>query len=121
MTVFSLGARLHLGANSDRALSLPQSFVVAKRRQKPAPSSEGAEAAPPQAAEFALPSTEGGEGAPAPCTKISCFGKEDSNERNPSGVRFYSSRLCLAKARRARSVSLDEHVEPQLTRRAQVF
>ena len=46
MTVFSLIAHLHLGANSDLALSLPQSFVAAKRRQKPAPSSEGAEAAP---------------------------------------------------------------------------
>ena len=46
MTDFSLGARLHLGANSNRAFSLPQSFVAAKRRQKPAPSSEGAEAAP---------------------------------------------------------------------------
>ena len=46
MTAFSLGSRLHLGANSTLALSLPQSFVAAKRRQKPAPSSEGAEAAP---------------------------------------------------------------------------
>ena len=46
MTAFSLGARLPLGANSALALSLPQSFVAAKRRQKPAPSSEGAEAAP---------------------------------------------------------------------------
>ena len=46
MTAFSLGARLHLGVNSTLALSLPQSFVAAKRRQKPAPSSEGAEAAP---------------------------------------------------------------------------
>ena len=45
MTAFSLGARLSLGANSTLALSLPQSFVAAKRRQKPAPSSEGAEAA----------------------------------------------------------------------------
>ena len=45
MTAFSLGARLPLGANSALALSLPQSFVAAKRRQKPAPSSEGAEAA----------------------------------------------------------------------------
>ena len=45
MTAFSLSARLNLGANSDLALSLPQSFVAAKRRQKPAPSSEGAEAA----------------------------------------------------------------------------
>ena len=57
MTVFSLSARLYFGANSNRALSLPQSFVVAKRRQKPAPSSEGAEAAPPQTAEFASVST----------------------------------------------------------------
>ena len=45
MTAFSLRARLHLGANSNLALSLPQSFVAAKRRQNPAPSSEGAEAA----------------------------------------------------------------------------
>ena len=52
MTAFSLGARLSLGANSALALSLPQSFVVAKRRQNPAPSSEGAKAAPPQTAEF---------------------------------------------------------------------
>ena len=47
--------------------------------------------------------SEGGEGAPAPRAEINCFGKEDSNERNPSGVRFCSSRLCLAKARRGRS------------------
>ena len=52
MTAFSLGACLHLDVSSNRALSLPQSFVVAKRRQKPAPSSEGAEAAPPQATEL---------------------------------------------------------------------
>ena len=52
MTAFSLGARLHLDVSSNRALSLPQSFVAAKRRQKPAPSSEGAEAAPPQAADL---------------------------------------------------------------------
>ena len=52
MTAFSLGARLNLGANSTLALSLPQSFVAAKRRQKPAPSSEGAEAAPPHATDF---------------------------------------------------------------------
>ena len=52
MTAFSLAARLNLGANSTLALSLPQSFVAAKRRQKPAPSSEGAEAAPPHATDF---------------------------------------------------------------------
>ena len=52
MTAFSLGARLPLGANSALALSLPQSFVAAKRRQKPAPSSEGAEAAPPHTTDF---------------------------------------------------------------------
>ena len=45
MTAFSLSARLPLGANSALALSLPQSFVAAKRQQNPAPSSEGAEAA----------------------------------------------------------------------------
>ena len=44
-----------------------------------------------------------GEGAPAPCAEINCFGEEDSNERNPSGVRFSSSRLCSAKARRGHS------------------
>ena len=32
MTAFSLIARLHLGANSRRALSLPQSFAAAERR-----------------------------------------------------------------------------------------
>ena len=47
--------------------------------------------------------SEGGEGAPAPCTELTHCGKEDSNERNPSGVRFSSSRLCSAKARRGRS------------------
>ena len=52
MTAFSLGARLHLDVSSNRALSLPQSFVAAKRRQKPAPSSEGAEAAPPHTTDF---------------------------------------------------------------------
>ena len=52
MTAFSLGARLPFGANSALALSLPQSFVAAKRRQKPAPSSEGAEAAPPHTTDF---------------------------------------------------------------------
>ena len=67
------------------------------------------------------PSSEGGKGAPAPCAEINCFGKEDSNERNPSGVRFYSRRLCLAKARRGRSramhrISLGEHKEPRLMR-----
>ena len=46
MTAFSLRTRLHHSVNSRLALSLPQSFVAAKRRQKPAPSSEGAEAAP---------------------------------------------------------------------------
>ena len=39
------------------------------------------------AARKASPS-EGGEGAPAPCAEINCFGEEDSNERNPSGVSF---------------------------------
>ena len=36
---------LHLSVSSNRAFSLPQSFVAAKQRQNPAPSSEGAEAA----------------------------------------------------------------------------
>ena len=52
MTAFSFSARLHLDVNSTLALSLPQSFVAAKRRQKPAPSSEGAEAAPPHTTDF---------------------------------------------------------------------
>ena len=30
--------------------------------------------------------SEGGEGTPAPCAEISCFGKDDSSERNPSGL-----------------------------------
>ena len=45
MIPVSFSVRLHLDVSSNRALSLPQSFVAAKRRQKPAPSSEGAEAA----------------------------------------------------------------------------
>ena len=49
------------------------------------------------------PSSEGGKGAPVPCAELMHCGKEDSNERNPSGVRFSSSRLCSAKARRGRS------------------
>ena len=52
MTVFSLGARLHLGANSDFAFSLPQSYRLNPERSPTAPSSEGA------------------EGAPAPCTEL---------------------------------------------------
>ena len=46
------------------------------------------------------PSSEGGEGAPAPCTEISCFGKEDSNERNPSGVSFVFIQVAFALQRR---------------------
>ena len=45
MIPVSFSVRLHLDVSSNRALSLPQSFVAAKRRQKPAPTSEGAEAA----------------------------------------------------------------------------
>ena len=52
MVAFLLAARLHLAAQHRRALSLPQSFCAAKRRKNPAPSSEGAEAAPPHTAEF---------------------------------------------------------------------
>ena len=52
MIPVSFSVRLHLDVSSNRALSLPQSFVAAKRRQKPAPSSEGAEAAPPQSTEL---------------------------------------------------------------------
>ena len=44
--------------------------------------------------------SEGGEGAPAPCTEISCFGKEDSNERNPSGVSFVFIQVAFALQRR---------------------
>ena len=53
MSAFSLGARLHLGANSDLALSLPQSSPQ-KLKGLTAPSSEGAEAAPPQSTDLAL-------------------------------------------------------------------
>ena len=52
MIPVSFSVRLHLDVSSNRALSLPQSFVAAKRRQKPAPSSEGAEAAPPHSTEL---------------------------------------------------------------------
>ena len=66
---------------TSRYLSLSQALFILKGLTPP--SSEGGEAAPPQAAEFALPSHRGG--------------------------------------REVRSVSLDEHVEPQLTHRAQAF
>ena len=46
-------------AATARYLSLSQALFILKGLT--APSSEGAEAAPPQAAEFALPSTEGAE------------------------------------------------------------
>ena len=46
------------------------------------------------------PSSEGGEGAPAPRTEINCFGKEDSNERNPSGVSFVFIQVAFALQRR---------------------
>ena len=46
------------------------------------------------------PSSEGGEGAPAPCAEINCFGKEDSNERNPSGVSFVFVQVAFALQRR---------------------
>ena len=45
--------------------------------------------------------SEGGKGATAPCTEISCFEKEDSNERNPSRVRFCSRQLSRVSAARA--------------------
>ena len=45
MIPVSLCTSLHIGISSSLAFSLPQSFVAAKRRQNPAPSSEGAEAA----------------------------------------------------------------------------
>ena len=44
--------------------------------------------------------SEGGEGAPAPRAEINCFGKEDSNERNPSGVSFVLVQLSFALQRR---------------------
>ena len=53
MTAFSLGARLPLGANGRLALSLPQSYCLNPLCSPTAPSSEGAEAAPPQSTEFA--------------------------------------------------------------------
>ena len=52
MTAFSLGARLHLGVNSNLALSLPQSYCSNPLCSPTAPSSEGAKAAPPQNTEF---------------------------------------------------------------------
>ena len=52
MTAFSLRARLHLGANSDLAFSLPQSYCLNPLCSPTAPSSEGAEAAPPQSTDF---------------------------------------------------------------------
>ena len=42
------------------------------------------------------PSSEGGEGAPAPCTELTPCGKEDSNERNPSGVSFVLVQVAFA-------------------------
>ena len=44
--------------------------------------------------------SEGGEGAPAPRAEINCFGKEDSNERNPSGVSFVFVQVAFALQRR---------------------
>ena len=54
MTAFSLGARLPLGANGRLALSLPQSYCLNPLCSPTAPSSEGAEAAPPQSTDLAL-------------------------------------------------------------------
>ena len=53
MTAFSFSARLHLDVSSSRALSLPQSSPQ-KLKGLTAPSSEGAEAAPPQSTDLAL-------------------------------------------------------------------
>ena len=50
------------------------------------------------------PSSEGGEGAPAPRTEINCFGKEDSNERNPSGVSFVFVQVAFACKGEARAL-----------------
>ena len=44
--------------------------------------------------------SEGGEGAPAPRTKLTHCGKEDSNERNPSGVSFVFVQVAFALQRR---------------------
>ncbi len=46
------------------------------------------------------PSSEGGEGAPAPCAELTHCGKEDSNERNPSGVSFVLVQVAFALQRR---------------------
>ena len=46
---------------------------------------------------FPRPTANGSCGGSIP--QNACFGKEDSNERNPSGVCFCSSRLCLAGSR----------------------
>ena len=46
------------------------------------------------------PSSEGGEGAPAPRTELTHCGKEDSNERNPSGVSFVLVQVAFALQRR---------------------
>ena len=54
MAAFSLGARLFLGVNSRLALSLPQSYCLNPLCSTTAPSSEGAEAAPPQSTDLAL-------------------------------------------------------------------
>ena len=55
------------------------------------------------------PSSEGGEGAPAPRTEINCFGKEDSNERNPSGVSFVFVQVAFALQRRGEGTPVPTH------------
>ena len=44
--------------------------------------------------------SEGGGGAPAPRTELTHCGKEDSNERNPSGVSFVLVQVAFALQRR---------------------
>ena len=60
------------------------------------------------------PSSEGGEGTPVPCTEINCFGKEDSNERNPSGVSFVLVQVAFALQRQGEGAPAP-HTELEIT------
>ena len=77
-----ISVRLYLLLSHILTISLPPSACSNPLRRHPPPSSEG------------------GEGAPAPCAEINCFGKEDSNERNPSGVSFVFVQVAFALQRR---------------------
>ena len=46
------------------------------------------------------PSSEGGEGTLVPCAELTHCGKEDSNERNPSGVSFVLVQVAFVLQRR---------------------